>query len=158
MRKFFVLFLVLAATSLANATLTFDISDLSDISIIGDGITASQPVYIMFTGDLVMDASSALSLPGTIYEDFVLNALTFGQAISGDAELFADLMGSGGLMVDAAVMISGMAYVSGSGDMQVMSEGSYYDAQTADIASVTIPEPMTIILLGLGGFLVRRKK
>ena len=167
MKKLLVLTLVLGIASLATATLTFDISDLDDISVVGDGTTIGLPCYILITGTLVVDASNAVSLPGTFtgfdpgeLEDIVYDAIEWDQAASGDTELFADLVIPGNpkpALPDGQVVLSGIEYVSGAGYIQLLTEDEYFDTQNY-FAQVFIPEPSTLALLGLGALVLRRRK
>lgn len=171
MKRFAVLMLVLGMASLAEASLIFDISNLQDIKVIGDGVTIDQAgsAYIMFSGDLVMDASVAVTLPEPIgnppvyYSDIVYRLPDWRQASSGDAELYADIsfnfVGIPFPYPLGKVLIEGLKYVSGSGEMLLISEEEYYyGAQTGDLGSVYIPEPTPMVLLSFGGLLLRRRK
>lgn len=168
MKKLVALVMVLALSAVASAMLTVDVANLQNISILGDGTTTSQPVYIMITGDLVMDFSTAVTLPGLYgindYSGSVLNVLPseWVDAAPGDTELLADLLIPGNPIPNwtaGRALVTGVKYVSGSGDVLFLSEDSYYDARTTDLGSVNfVPEPITVALLGLGGLFIRRRK
>ena len=159
MKKFIVSMLVLAMASLASAGI-IDISNLQDIKVVGDDVTPSAITIITFTGDLVMDASVAVTRPGTTAAGIVYDYSDWTTAESGDPVLMADMLIPGSplpAMPLGTVMLEGMKYVGGTGDMQLFVE-SVYLASGTPYATATIPEPATMVLLSLGGLLLRRKK
>ena len=144
MKKLLVLMLVLGLASLANAGLVVSF-DASEISVgIEETVTGYEITVEVISGDLALDGSAVTydytwdfdNLVSTDTPDlFRVSASQFLSAAQGPGTLF-----------------SGLAY-TGAGTA-VFTD--LYN-QSAPV-SVLIPEPMTMVLLGLGGLFLRRRK
>ena len=168
MKKLLVLTLVLALASVASAALTTTIlvngsafDPATDIAAVGDAVTVKvgndAPSAGGTTG-LKMTASAAESgaisllgtwmLPGTgsNVEDLGGGSLRFN---------WAD--GTIGLNVTGDWCQATFDIPSGASQVVLSFVGTMFGA-TPSGATITIPEPMTVALLGLGGLFLRRRK
>jgi len=160
MRNLLIIFLVLGMTSMASAalvgTVTGNGSNYVELGITG----ATGDGYIAFAVDA----------------DGTLSSIAAGTNAPGDASSFGTLaanglssLGTGELwaMIDTSVpyefpdgqwLTSSFAFV-GAATSSVISAYEVDElGGTTLLSSYTIPEPMTIVLLGLGGLFLRRRK
>ena len=168
MRKFLVVALVLGIASAANAVVIYvDGSDPGESIEIGEGLT---PV-ISVVGE---DASSWLGYiiieeggTGTLGNALNLDAAGDMGAVSPYAEAgwgsgyeLTIAMSPGGTAVAVGPQFT-LDYVGGLlGETVRISlfVDPEYGTPADSVAITVVPEPMTVILLGLGGLLLRRRK
>ena len=165
MRKLLILFMVLGLASTANALLikvdglegdSFEVDELTEITVVSED-TSSWLGYIIIeeggTGLLeniaVLDAAGNLGAAspyteagwGTGYE------LTVSMGPAGDPPIAVGTQFS----LDYAGVIGDTAMISLFVDPE-------YTTPVASVNVTVIPEPMTVILLGLGGLFLRRRR
>jgi hypothetical protein len=176
MKKLLILMLVLSVTAIASAAMSpiefsaENVGDNSwDISITAPGLDVTSLSIAQLSGD------SGTLQPGSVSDDFdiskVNGALDAGSitGVSGAAN---------GPLVDPPAFVTDALYTfnwTGSADTVDITLGTvnpwdstpnikYYDGSQIvqeDIAgtyAVSVPEPLTIGLLGLGGLFIRRRK
>ena len=168
MKKLLVLTLVLGLATVVSAVPASDLADIAgmDYTVVGNTVTilSTAGVANFSLGQITPDTGTLTV--GTVPSTF--------NAVAGDG--MADLAGTGIMGVSGAVSGTPPAYVTGTmytftyagGTLLITLEDSFLgessvqwetDAVTSLTgATITIPEPMTIALLGLGGLFLRRKK
>jgi hypothetical protein len=155
MKKLLVVMLMLAMASVANAALQLE--DVGgSISITGDG---SEPVGYFFLG---VEAGGSLNIMGAtivypgsqtaIYEmeEPDLAALMNVNNPFVYIEL-NDTPPSGPVAPLNGILVTGIV---GSGTIKLFDQS----AENMLASIVIVPEPMTMVLLGLGGLMLRRRK
>ena len=175
MKKLLVLTLVLGLATMVSAVPSSDLSLVSgmDYTVVGSTVTilSTSPVAGFALGLIDPVPSGGTLAIGSVNP-------AFGIKGPGDPDPF----GSGGIIgVSGAVSTTPPVYVTGmlydftftglvAGDVITLlqetnfglghSEVEWDDTSktSLDGATITIPEPMTIALLGLGGLFLRRKK
>ena len=164
MKKLLVLSLVLGITSLASAGLSFDLSDLNNVKLLETGgvEVTSTPMILSITGSLVMDFSGAVTQPAAAAADviYVLPSWDTAGSASAAGDYFVDGL-IPGYPVPAYdlgyVIITGMKYVSGVGNIEVYATEDYETVGQL-LTPLLIPEPATMVFLGMGTLILYRKK
>lgn len=144
MKKLLVLMLVLATGGLASAGLMVDY-DASTISVgIDQAVKGYEFIIDVLDGDLVLD-SSAVAYGFTWEFDNIALVDTGAQWRGGGSQLFGAAQGPGTFLT--------LGY-TGAGTISVS------DAYNPGFEAVTmyVPEPVSLMLLGLGGLFLRRRK
>ena len=165
MRKMLVLILVLGLASAANAMLitvdeqegdSFEVDIESTITVVSDDSSS-------WLGYIIIEEGGAGSLENVV----ILNAAgdigatsAYSEAGWGTGfELSASMSPTGDPAVAAGSQFS-FDYVGAIGDTATIS--LFVDPEyTSPVASVTVPvvpEPMTVLLLGLGALFLRRRR
>ena len=177
MKKLLVLMLVLGLTSAANAALSFyiDGSDAGTSIEVAQGATVTIQIYSSDTSDWLaytgMDIST-MSAFGSVGGEATnsTNAGTLGGITPyyelGWMDGFEATTAAGSVPSEVLAGVQhSFVYTApmsdGSTRMGIFrpATGYSWDADELDVLAITVPEPMTIALLGLGGlFLCRRKK
>ncbi|MHC5120834.1 MAG: PEP-CTERM sorting domain-containing protein [Planctomycetota bacterium] len=175
MKKLLVLSLVLAVASMASAGIVYRVGGVeyaagSTVNALGNvtvelynqTTTTSAPTFAGvsdvggYTGALVPAGkitSVVLDNPGNLpgtwsNSDIYYNTYTYGVwRIDYDVPAVADTLA--GVLV--TIDLAGVA----EGDSFAMLDGAW---ELQDAGITFIPEPATMVLLGLGGLLIRRKK
>ena len=165
MRKFLILFLVLGLASTANALLIkvdglegefFEVDEQTEITVVSED-TSSWLGYIIVeeggTGSLenvaVLDAAGDLGA-----------AAPYTEAGWGTGyELTASMGPAGDPPISVGNQFS-LDYIGAIGDTATISlfVDPEYTTPVASVNVTVIPEPMTVILLGLGGLFLRRRR
>jgi hypothetical protein len=165
MRKLFLLFLVLGLASAANATIikvdglegeSFEVDVQATITVVSEDTSS-------WLGYLIIEEGGAGSLENVAVLDAAGDlgaAAPYTEAGWGTGfELSASMGPAGDPPIAAGTQFS-LNYVGEVGDTATIS--LFVDPEfTTPVASVNItvvPEPMTIILLGLGGLFLRRRR
>jgi len=169
MKKLLVLALVLSMASMANATLTMDLSSTAAIgdvtlSISGDGADGVGTFYL----GIVSGGGASLGI-GSAVVDYTGNAsgISFEpvesgvSAMLGLADAMANIQLNGNPPVGqtnpplSGLLVHGVTVtISGNATVQLYDgDGNLKAAQ-----DVTTPEPITVGLLGLGAMFLRRRK
>ena len=165
MRKLLILFLVLGLASTANALLIkvdglegdfFEVDEQTEITVVSED-TSSWLGYIIVeeggTGSLenvaVLDAAGDLGA-----------AAPYTEAGWGTGyELTASMGPAGDPPISVGNQFS-LDYIGAIGDTATISlfVDPEYTTPVASVNVTVIPEPMTVILLGLGGLFLRRRR
>jgi len=164
MKKLLVLALIMAVAPLASATFTLEklpagpaaytISISSDVDIVA---ASSNEMYwaLLVDAGALTDVGASAKKTGTGF-DMQINGDISGAGLPGIGT-WGTLFTTGGA-ITAGQLFDGFA-VSGPATLvslvQILPDFSGY-GQT--VATLVIPEPATIAVLGLGGLLLRRKK
>ena len=162
MKKLVILMLVLLVSGYASAALSALTSGGSPV-VDGSAIdvTATVDGRMQATGVSYVYEFYIDSGPGTFDVSGVVfnpTAFMFGNGWTGTpGETF--IRASGGTMTGFEVaegtsVFTGLAFT----DACVVQVYDKTTATTIDLGTFTVPEPMTIALLGLGGLFIRRKK
>ena len=171
MKKLLVLILVLGLATMVSAVPTTDLSLVSgmDYTVVGSTVTilSTGPVAGFAIGLMTPDAGTLTAV--AVAEGFGIKSLGdpdlggtglmgIAGAVSGTPPVYVTgtlytFTASGGdgtvITLDAEMILGlGDSFVKWSNDAVTDLNGS----------TITIPEPMTIALLGLGGLFLRRKK
>lgn len=165
MRKLLILFLVLGLASTANALLIkvdglegefFEVDEQTEITVVSED-TSSWLGYIIVeeggTGSLenvaVLDAAGDLGA-----------AAPYTEAGWGTGyELTASMGPAGDPPISVGNQFS-LDYIGAIGDTATISlfVDPEYTTPVASVNVTVVPEPMTVILLGLGGLFLRRRR
>ena len=163
MKKMLVLALVLAVAGLANAGLTLTASKStlalnevatftlsSDVggkgfllyAIVREGGKGAVTAPVVSTGDPALNAVKAYTEAGfgTGYEVTLANGVV-NKVVAGNFMTFTF-----------------SSAIQGTANVAVYDDALGYNAPAASVAMTIVPEPMTMVLLGLGGLFLRKKK
>ena len=165
MRKLLVLFLVLGLASTANALLitvdgmegeSFEVGITSTITVVSDDASS-------WLGYTIVEEGGAGSLENPIILDAAGNSATataYTEAGWGAGYELTAAMSPEGIPAIAAGSQFSFDYVGAVGDTATIS--LFVDPEfTTPVASVNVtvvPEPMTVLLLGLGALFLRRRR
>jgi len=165
MRKLLILFLILGLASAANATLikvdglegdSFEVDEQTTITIVSEDASSWLGYIIIEEGGAgslenvaILDAAGDLGAAG-LYEE-----VGWGTGF----ELSVAMGPAGNPPVAAGTQFS-LDYVGAVGDTATISlfVDPEYTIPVASANVTVVPEPMTIILLGLGGLFLRRRR
>ena len=176
MKKTLILMLVLGLVSIANATVTMELRESDGTTPVADlenlGLGAD---YVLVISGAAADAPQSLGIYGPAY-----GAADWDNLGNADMSTAATLLDTGNMSyINWNATYSGYDTVvddyEGPGvstgdwfsiDLTALVAGDFsidlldYNAGSAVIGNVsgTIPEPITIALLGLGGLFLRRRK
>ncbi len=164
MRKFFILIMVLGMASAANAVIIEVDGQTADAVNIGETavITVVSEDASSWLGYILVDAGSPGVLSDITNLDAAGNMADFSPYSDdyGTGYEFNVAMSPGG---DPAIAVGYQFTMTFSGALldETSTISLYVDPDVTPAASVVvtvIPEPMTILLLGLGGLFLRRRK
>jgi hypothetical protein len=160
MKKLLVLLLVLGMTSAASAGLTLSAVDGDTVSLDGD-IDADIYVLVVSDGTLSPLDGTALSIPAAptlsgyaADSSAWIGVISFPAGMTGGSWVLASAPGEAyqtGRYLTLDVAYSGQADVFAAW----FNENT---GGTGEIGRITVPEPMTVALLGLGGLLMLRRR
>jgi hypothetical protein len=165
MRKLLILFLVLGLASAANATLikvddmegdSFEVDPQATITVVSEDASSWLGYLIIEEGGAgTLEHAAILDAAGDLGAAAPYTEAGWGTGF----ELSAAMGPTGDPPVAAGTQFS-FDYVGAIGDTATIS--LFVDPEfTTPVASVNVtvvPEPMTIILLGLGGLFLRRRR
>ena len=178
MKKLLIFSLVLAMASVVSAATVIDI-DVNGVAWAGDDVKPSDIISVTISDDEVHSGylETLLSFSNGDYEDetFVMDGvgwLIYGGQINDQTEGFDAYFNGSVLMPRAADDVYTLDfhvpnYKEASDWIIIDATGGTWDGITAAagdadglpyVAIHVIPEPATIVLLGLGGLLLRRRK
>lgn len=153
MKKVLILLMVFGLSSLAHAGLSWS---QSSVAVDVDGLVL---VYIESDTTAAIDQTWTGASGSTIAEVVAINALP----AAGDNAVVVDYRGSyaGWWTVETKDTAEPFNIATGN-QYEVTIKGLAVGSDTlyvgSDAITVTVPEPMTIALLGLGGLLLRRRR
>ena len=165
MRKILVLFLVLGMASAANATLitvddqegeSFEVDLTTTITVVSEDASS-------WLGYIIVEEGGAGSLENVIVLDAAGDigaATAYTEAGWGVGyELTAAMSPAGNPPIAAGSQFS-FDYIGAVGDTATISLflDPEYTTPVATVNLTVVPEPMTILLLGLGGLFLRRRR
>jgi hypothetical protein len=166
MRKLLILFLVLGLASTANALLikvddlegeSFEVDTQATITVVSEDTSG-------WLGYLIIEEGGAGSLENVVILDAAGNNASAGPYTEADwgtgFELSASAAGDPPVPPVAAGTQFSLDYVGAVGDTATISlfVDPEYTTPVASVNVTVVPEPMTIILLGLGGLFLRRRR
>ena len=163
MRKLLILFLVLGMASAANALL-IKVDDLEGESFEVDvqaTITVVSEDTSSWLGYLIVEEGGAGSLENVVILDAAGDNASAGSYIEAGWGTGFELSAS--TLTDPTIAIGtqfSLDYVGEVGDTATISlfANEEYVTPVASVNVTVVPEPMTIILLGLGGLFLRRRR
>ena len=165
MRKLLVLFLVLGLTSAANAMLiTVDGQEGESFEVdLSTTITVVSEDASSWLGYIIVEEGGAGSLENTVILDAAGDlgaAVAYTEAGWGTGYEISASMGPAGDPAIAAGSQFSFDYVGAVGDTATISlfVDPEYTTPVASVNLTVVPEPMTVILLGLGGLFLRRRR
>jgi hypothetical protein len=165
MRKLLVFFLVLGLASTANAMLitvddlegeSFEVDLTSTITVVSEDPSS-------WLGYLIIEEGGAGSLENVVILDAAGNsatATTYTEAGWGTGYELTASMSPEGVPAIAAGSQFSFDYVGAVGDTATISLflDPEYTTPVASVNVTVVPEPMTVILLGLGALFLRRRR
>lgn len=165
MRKLLVLFLVLGLTSAANALLitvdgqegeSFEVDLTTTITVVSEDASS-------WLGYIIVEEGGAGSLENTVILDAAGDigaAAAYTELGWGTGYEISASMGPAGNPAIAAGSQFSFDYVGAVGDTATISlfVDPEYTTPVASVNVTVVPEPMTVILLGLGGLFLRRRR
>ena len=165
MRKLLVLFLILGMASAANATLitvdgqegeSFDVDVQATITVVSEDASS-------WLGYIIIEEGGAGSLENVAVLDAAGDlgaAAPYTEAGWGTGFELSASMGPGGDPPVAAGNQFSLDYIGAVGDTATISLfiDPEYTTPVASVNVTVVPEPMTVILLGLGGLFLRRRR
>jgi hypothetical protein len=165
MRKVLVLFLVLALASAANATLitvddlegeSFEVDIKATITVVSEDDSSWLGYIIIEEGGAgVLENAAILDAAGDLGA-----ATTFSEVGWGTGFELSAAMSPVGVPPLAAGPQFSVDYVGVVGDTATISvfADPEYTTPVASVNVTVVPEPMTILLLGVGGLFLRRRR
>jgi hypothetical protein len=164
MRKLLILFLVLGLASTANALLikvddmegeSFDVDLQTTISVVSEDASS-------WLGYLIIEEGGAGSLENPVILDAAGDSASAGPYTEADWGTGFELTAAAtnnNPPIAAGTQFS-FDYVGAVGDTATISlfVDPEYTTPVASVNLTVVPEPMTIILLGLGGLFLRRRR
>ena len=158
MKKLLIFMLVLGMASVAGATLTFNLASDSPTATFDGVIEFEQTIYLFIASDAPIAIDLGAAAPSmAMYQGTVADFQGFGVPIPTEYSY-----GEGWIMGAAAGedYLTG-TYLIGVGAVGDSVLGGWFDevGGYGELGGGTlIPEPMTVLLLGLGGLFLRRRR